>query len=76
MAKREEARRIYHMDCCGERCLHTLGKSRAYPLIESCLEEVEKLDRYRKHDYIFNKLLSAAAGLTSQGNYPCQLYND
>jgi hypothetical protein len=65
--KSKQAKRIYHMGCCGDNCLHVLGKKRAYPLIESCLEEVDELSRFERHNYLFDKLLQATEFIDSKG---------
>lgn len=62
-ARREEAKRIYRMPCCRDKCLHLIGKHRAYEVIESCINEVAGLGRDRKHQYLFQKLRNADANI-------------
>jgi hypothetical protein len=35
--------------------------------VASCLEELDGLDRNKKHDYLFEKLLQAADGVDEKG---------
>jgi hypothetical protein len=72
LERSQEAKRIYQMPCCRDNCLHFLGKKRGEALVASCIEEVDGLDRNKKHDYLFQKLLHSTDGVDDKGtNYYC-----
>jgi hypothetical protein len=63
-----QAKRIYAMPCCRDKCLHLLGsEKRGCRLVKDCLEEVADLTRHERHDYVFNKLLNATKGVGETG---------
>lgn len=65
-ARREEAKRIYKLPCCRDKCLHLIGKHRACETIESCLEEVSGLGKVDKHQYLLQKLRNANSHINQE----------
>jgi hypothetical protein len=70
-AKRLIAKRIYDTKCCKAGCLKLLGKDRAIHVVEHCLDEVAELNKFKKHDYLFNKLRDASIDVSPGGYLDC-----